>query len=465
VLGNILNIARSAINVHQTGVQVTGQNLSNAQTEGYSRQRANLETTPPIRYPGGALGTGVRVADISRSRDALLDTTFRREAGNAAGFGLRRDLLGQVEEIFGELDDAGFSRTLDAFWSSWSDMASNPTNGSVRGLIVLNARQVTQSLHNFSARLEDLKHTTNERVSRLVADVNTLGSKLADVNRQLRVMEGLGRSAPDLQDERDRILDGLSRIVPVQVVERSDRTIGVYVGTVSLVDGAEWREMRLEPDADARGGVRIGASLISPSGGELGTLLAVRDDDIRMVQQRLDEFARQLVDRVNTAHSGAVVPDFFHLDLDPGLDPAAARADALARVSARSIRVADAITADPTRVGSVAGRPGDNRVALQVAQLREEQIAFAGGGVKSFGGFYGDIVADVGLRLNSANRSATVYESLAAQADVRRTTVSGVSTDEELMQLMRHQQAYAAATRLISVADEMLRSIIALGRS
>jgi flagellar hook-associated protein 1 len=446
VLGNIFNIARSAIAAHQTAVQVAGQNLSNSQTEGYSRQRANLQPAMPVRHPGGTIGTGVRVTDITRTRDALLDTTFRRETGNASNFGVRRELLGQVEEIFGELDDAGFSRTLDSFWSSWSDMASTPTNGSVRGLIVLNAQQVTHSLHNYTARLDALSHTTNERIDARVQQVNVLASQLADVNRQLRVVEGLGRSAPDLQDQRDRVLDEIARIVPVQVIERSDRTVGVYVGTVSLVDGSERREMVLDPVTRE---VRIGTSRIPTDGGELGALLEVRDKDLRHVQERLDEFARRLVEEVNTAHVAGTGIDFFH-HAPP------------VPVTARNIAVSGDVLRDPALVGSVPGRPGDNRVALGVAELRERLVAFAGSDTKSFGSFYGDIVADVGLRLNSAGRSATVYETLAAQADNRRAAVSGVSSDEELMNLMRHQQAYAAATRLVSAADEMLKSILAL---
>jgi flagellar hook-associated protein 1 len=443
MLGNIFNIARSAIAAHQTAVQVAGQNLSNAQTDGYSRQRANLHTGVPIRLPTGTVGTGVRVTDIARTRDALLDTTYRRETGNASNFGLRRELLGQVEEIFGELDDAGFSRTLDAFWSSWSDMANTPTNGSVRGLIVLNAQQVAHSLHNYTARIDALHHGINERIDRRVQDVNNLASQLAEVNRQLRVVEGLGRSAPDLQDQRDRLLDELSQIVPVQVIERSDRTVGVFVGTVSLVDGSEWRKMVLDPFTQE---VRIGSSHIPTTGGELSALIDMRDTDLDLVQKRLDEFAGRLVTEVNAAHSAGTGIDFF----DPRY------------TTARSISVAPVIAGDTTLVGSVPGRPGDNSVALGIADLREKLVNFSTGGAKSFGSFYGDIVADVGLRLNSANRSATVYETLTAQADIRRAAVSGVSSDEELMHLMRHQQAYAAATRLVSAADEMLKSILAL---
>jgi flagellar hook-associated protein 1 len=442
VIGNILNIARSAIATHQTAVQVAGQNLSNAHTEGYSRQRAVLEPGVSVRTPVGLLGSGVRVTDVTRTRDQLLDLTYRREAGNAAHFELRRDLLGQVEEIFGELDDSGFSRTLDAFWSSWGDLASNPTGGSVRGLIKLNGQQLVHSLHNFSHRLDTLQQNVGERMERTVQDVNVLASRLADVNRQVRLAESTGRSAPDLRDERDRVLDHLSRLVPLQVVERSDGTLGVFVGTVSLVDGGEARELVLDAATQK---LRIGSSTLQIAEGELGALTALREQDIPHTRARLDHLAQRLVEEVNAVHFAGTGRNFF--------DPSGR--------SARAIALSDDIR-DSGHVGLVPDAPGDNRVALELAGLREALISFPGSGAKSFGAFYGETVADVGLRVNSAERSATIYDTLASHADLRRSRVSGVSSDEELMQLMRHQQAYAAATRLVSAADEMLKSILAM---
>lgn len=419
MLGSILNIARSAISAHQTAVQVTSQNISNAHTEGYSRQRANLVAGIPTRTANGLLGSGVRVQDVNRMRDSLLDTTFRREHGNAAGFGVRSELLGQVEEIFGELSDSGLSGTIDAFWSSWGDLANNPSNGSVRGLVKQNAQQVVFALNNYSARLDTLRSNVNDRIDRTAEEFNVLARQVADINRQVVLAEASGRSAPDLRDRRDTVLDQMSKLAQIQVVERSDRTMAVFVGTTTMVDGGEARTLALDPGTQK---LRIGTIAPNDIGGSLGALLDLRDGEIPNVRGRLDQFAEGLVQAVNSRHLPATGRAFF--------DPA--------RTTAGNIALSPDID-DPAYIGTVPGSPGDNSIALEVATLREVVVPFAGGASKSLGAFYSDLVADIGLRLNSANRSVTVYETLVSQADTRRAATSGVSTDEELMQLMRHQ--------------------------
>jgi flagellar hook-associated protein 1 FlgK len=440
VIGSILNIARNALTTHQAAIQTAAQNVSNAQTEGYSRRRVGIETAPGGGAGVSQVGAGVFVRDISRVRDLFLDSTYRREAGNAAEFGLRKELLGQVEEVFGELNESGFSHIMDAFWASWGDLATDPGNPSVRGLVKRNAVQVTFAMHNYRNRLDALADTAGQRVDRTVREVNTLTARLADINRQVSISESAGSGSPDLLDERDRVLDKLSRLVRIEVTERSDHTVAVHVGTATVVDGSDSRAVAIDPGTDR---LRVGATELRGVGGTLGALLEVRDVEIPSVTAQLDEFAARLVDEVNAVHHAATGRYFF--------DPA--------RTAAGTIEVSSDV-ADPATVGAVPGAPGDNRVALQVAAIRDRAVAFTGNPGKTFGGYYADMVADVGLRLNAADRSQQVYDTLSSQAEVRRSSTSGVSTDEELMQLLRHQQAYMASAKLVTVADDMLQTIL-----
>lgn len=440
-LGSILSIARSAIAAHQTAVQVSSQNISNAQTEGFSRQRATLVTGTPARGAAGSLGTGVVVRDITRVRDTLLDTSYRREAGNAAGFGLRRDLLGQVEEIFGGLSEGGFGATLDAFWSSWSDLANNPGNGSVRGLVQQRGEQVAFALNNFAERLEDQNASTGDQVARAVGELNDLARQAADLNRQIAGSEHGGHTAPDLRDQRDRVIDRMSRIAPVRVIERSDGSTAVIVANATMVDGADTRTLRLDAGSTLRVGFVGSVGSLTDIGGSLGAMLEVRNTEIPEVQAKLDALASGLATAANEVHvSGTGVP-FFDGS------------------TAAGIRLGDAVASDPSLIGASSAGPGDNRVALEMAALRHEKVTL-GTSAKTLGGYYADVVTDVAVRVGSADNSATVYEILASQADTRRSSVSGVSVDEELIQMIRHQQAYSAATRLVNVADEMVQSIL-----
>jgi flagellar hook-associated protein 1 FlgK len=453
-INHLLGIARSALTAHQAALQVTSHNLANAQTEGYSRQRVTLSAGQPVRGATGLLGTGVAVDDVMRMRDTLLDTQYRREAGNAAEFGLRRDLLGQVEEIFGELSETGFGSTLDAFWSAWSDVAGDVTKGSVRGLVKQNGQQLAYALTNFAHRLEGVRASAGERLGHALRDVNQLAHQVGELNRQITALERTGQSAPDLRDQRDRVLDAMSELAPVQIIERSDRSFAVFLGTATLDDGGETREITLD---DATGQLRVGSSPVVEPGGTLGALIDLREREIPAVGAQLDAFARALVETVNSLHNSPAPPaigtglDFF--------DPT--------RTTAATIALSDDI-ADPGRIALVSGAPSDNRVALALAALREAPVTFtverpdgtAEGVTKSFGSFFVGLVSDVGVRVHSADRSATVYETLRNQADTRRASVSGVLTDEELIQLMRHPQAYTAATRLVKVADELAQAIL-----
>src|SRR5690349_3916882 len=134
-LGSVLSIARGAMNAQQTIIQTAGHNIANVETPGFSRQRVELATTTPVRFEYGSVGTGVTITDISQARDVLLDSTYRAESGSASSSKLRQDLLGSVEEVLGEPSDTGLAAAMDAFWSSWSDLASQPTSAAARSVV------------------------------------------------------------------------------------------------------------------------------------------------------------------------------------------------------------------------------------------------------------------------------------------------------------------------------------------
>lgn len=439
MIGSILNTARSAILAHQTAVQVTAQNVSNAQTPGYSRQRTDLATAPSARTVHGVLGSGVMVAGISRAHDALLTATYRRENGNAAGFGLRHDMLQQVEEMFGALSDSGFGATLDAFWSSWSELATSPLSSTARGLVHKQAEQLGFALNNYASGLQTLNGVVETRLDNAIDVLNQLVGQVADLNRQISSAEVGGRLAPELRDQRDSVLDALSELAAVQVSQRADGTLAVHLGTATLVDGGVASEVSL--GADRR--PRIGTLLLHEPGGTIGAMVDLRQHELPQLRASLDTFTRRLVEEVNALHSAGTGLDFF--------DPAG--------LTASTISLSSDID-DSDLIAAVPGAPGDNTIALQLAGLRDMRVTFPGGGESTFGSRFNNMVTGIGLQTSAAGRSETVYRTLASNAEIRRSSVTGVSTDEEMMSLMRHQQAYQAATRLVQAADEMMQTIL-----
>ena len=165
-LNNILSVARSAITAQQTAVQVASNNIANANTEGYSRQRVVMQPNQPIQTALGPAATGVRVAAYERMRDPLLDISFRRDEGKAAAGSTRRDLLRQIEGVYGEPSEHGLGATMDAFWAAWDDLANDPLSDSARGMVRQRAMQVTTGLNNAAALTLSQEVETNRQVLR-----------------------------------------------------------------------------------------------------------------------------------------------------------------------------------------------------------------------------------------------------------------------------------------------------------
>lgn len=461
-IGGILSIARTAIYANQTAIQTVSHNIANAHTEGYSRQRPTMGASTPVRLREGLVGSGVVVSDVARVRDGFLDLSVRRETANASGFGLRRDILQQVEGVFGEPSDTGLAASLDAFWSAWSDLANAPTAPSSRSAVRQRGDQVASTLNAYDRALANLE---NASVSRLEANVEELGAGLREVaalNERIAAAEVGGSTASDLRDARDLAIDRISRLVDVRTISRNDGSVSLVVGTTTLVDGNNAREVRASISRGPDGRV-LTTSVVSgnsvlerPGSGLSGIIDGL--DDIRSVRAQVDTLARTLVEQVNALHGStpAGVPFFEQV---PG------------GVTAGNIRLSDAVRADAANVLSGVGG-SDNSIALALAGLRDAQFALTGADgaplldnrgapiEQSIGGLYRDVVMDVAFRTSDVDRAAEASSALMNQALTRRESVSGVSIDEELMLLMRHQQAYTAATKLVNSADEMLQSIL-----
>ena len=463
--GGILSVARSAIAAHQSAMQVTSHNVANAETPGYTRQRAMLVESWPAVMPYGNLGTGVFVHDVTQIRDTLLDATYRRETSNASGFGLRRDLLGQVEAVFDEPSEHAFAATLDAFWNAWSDLANSPLDATARRLVQQRGSQVAFALNGMAGRLDALAGDTMARLRNGVGDLNASARQVAELNTQIVAMESGGHTAGDLRDARNRILDSMSAQAAVQVIERRDGSVAVLVANQTLVDGSTHKAIEVGGSPSAVTLSFAGDADPLPSlGGDLGAMTQLLNEDLPQLRAKLDDLAGGIVSAVNGIHrtgwSPTGDPDAV---APPGWTGSNVDFFAAGGTTAATIALDAGVAADANRiaVGNVHGGTGSNAIATAMGRLRDTAVPVGTPpSSTTLASFYRGTVSDLALRTGAAASSATVYETLSAQAEVRRQSVSGVSTDEELVQLMRHQQAYVAATRLVQSVDEMADALL-----
>lgn len=477
----LLSIARTALLTHQSALQTVSQNIANAETPGYSRQEAVLVANTPLRMPYGNVGTGVHIETVIRKRDILLDDSFRSASTLAGGTEMRRDLMSQVESVFGEPSDAGMASALDAFWGSWSDLSASPGSLAARSVVQQRGRQVATLFNEYDTQLTQQRTSTLERLQNTVGTINALAEQVAELNARIVTSEGGGNTNNDVRDLRDMKLDELSKIAGTRVLQQANGSVSVLIGNSTLVDGSTARPLSLTleapvppattpvTDLDVR--IQLGGSLdrLAPLGGELKAIVDVLNTDIPDARGRLDAMASQFAQAVNTVHttgytfSGNTIPgtaagNFF----DPG--------SATIPVSAATLKLSSTVAIDATKIAASgnANGPTDNSIAQGVSALRiaDGTVTWTApnGATESgsFLSFFRSMVTRIGLDTASATDNATVYRSLADQADTRRQAVSGVSTDEELVNMMRVQQSYQAATKLIKAADDMMQTLLSL---
>jgi flagellar hook-associated protein 1 FlgK len=481
--GSILSIARTAIASHQTAMQTVSHNLANAETPGYSRQRAELTAKWPQAFGFGIVGTGATVSNVIRLRDEMLDNSFRREAGTRDAFLTRRDVLAEAEGILGEPGDSGLTPTLDAFWNAWSDLSNNPASASSRNVVRQRGIQVASALNSYTLRLNDLGSRTREKLSSTVDEINVLAGQVADLNRQITSAEVNGLQAPDLRDARDRIADKLAELAGARTEIQANGTLGVYVRSMMLVDATNARTLEVRGGTQISLGIKGDPDPLIGVAGPIAEMVELVNVDLPAIASRLDSFARGLVNGVNEYHmSGwtAAGDALGGANWNPLNGPTGSRVAFFDPnwTTAGGIRVSSAVMTDVNVVAAsdTQNAPGNNAIALSLAALRDDVgmdalrtrmganfatlVGFASG--TTYTEHHATTIADLGVSVSDAGHQYQVYDTLARQADGRRASVSGVSIDEELTLMMRHQQAYVAATRVVQAADEMAQAILSM---
>ena len=453
-INQLFSIARTGLIASQRAVEAAGNNISNANTPGYSRQRVDLVNGDPVQLANYEAGTGVRVAGIDRVRDSLLDASVRNASASGTGFGQKLFLLEGVEASLSEPGNSGLGAALDRFWGAWGDLANDPSSSSARLAVRATGEQVAASFHRIDNAISSAKTSGAERLNISVNELNQLSAEVAELNREIQGAEAGGGQAPALRDRRDLALDRMSEIAGVEIISRSDGTVAAHLNGRVVVDGGTARPLSVTVTGGVYAVETASGPINAPGNGGIGTLLQVLNTDLPALESDLDQLANAVVTEVNTLHNTGTNPngntgvDFF--------DPVG--------VTAGSINIGAVIAGDAQEIA--AGTPdggglyqaGENDVALGLADLRNASVATLGGATITAS--YGDYVSDLGLSVFDARQGQEAQDALKFQAEIRRSEVSGVSIDEEMIDLIRFQQSYTAAARMVTTADEMLQTIV-----
>ncbi|MEP6729876.1 MAG: flagellar hook-associated protein FlgK [bacterium] len=472
-LAGILSIARTAMQAQQVAMQTTSHNIANANVVGYSAQTVRFAANTPETLSYGSIGTGVVVQGITRSRDALLDAQTRAATSDASGSSATSVMLGRVESVLGEPSATGLSSAMDALWNSWSDLASDPSSSVARSAVGARGTALATMFNQSARQLDDVSASARTGLDADVSKVNSLLTRIGQLNPAITSGEADHRSANDLRDERDRALDQLSSLIGSQVVEHSDGSVAVYASGHLLVDRDNVHQLTTAGTSVAAVTIVGDTSPLPNSGGSIGANLDAINTRIPNVMNALDALAGSIVREVNAIHTSGLAysgtppvsragGNFFTQNGAAGTGDLAQTAHGMS-LDASLSNLTNIVASGGTSTG-----PGDNTVANQLAGLRDAIVTVydaSGAAITStsLGSFHRQIVTNLGLETSQINDLSTAQDAVVRQSQSRRESVSGVATDEELVNLIKQQQAYAAAARIISVVDEMSKTLLAIG--
>jgi flagellar hook-associated protein 1 FlgK len=440
-----LTIGATGLYAAQRAVEVAAHNVSNANNEVFTRQRVSIQSALPT--PGtagmrgdGDRGTGVTVLDISRLRDRLSDVSFRAEASISGAADARADTLSRAESLLGTFGD-GAPEALSSFLATWNQLAMTPTDASSRSSVLAAGQRLAEGLNAAAAQLTTVGHEVALRVTDDVNELNGLLSSVAKLNYEIIKASTSDRSPNDLLDQRDAALDRISRLTGALQTPMPDGAVNVSIGGVPLVDGITASTVATsgtEPVTVSVGGAPVAF------GGEIGGYVAAVGADLPAYRTQLDALAVALRDVVNAAHGAGT-----------GLDGSTGVAF-FSGADASNLSVNPALTPDGI-AASETGALADGNNALSIATALRQTAAVGtqtvGDAIRSFGGRVGQASAD-------ATRNAKTAAASLNAAAAARSSLNGVSVDEEMVDLVKYQHSYEAAARVISVADGMLDKLI-----
>jgi flagellar hook-associated protein 1 len=471
-LFDTLSLATRALEAQQVGVQVTGQNLANANNPAYARQRVDLATSDPIQTALGMQGTGVQVAAIQQVRDALLDGQVRDES-SVGGFWLtQQSALGNLETELGEFlsgsttdvsgtgaagSSQGLSTQLNKLFTAFQTLAASPQSASARLNLVSQAQALAETLNQITSRLDQVQSNLNTSVSDDVASANQLLSEIAQLNTQITKAEaGTTNTANDLRDSREQKLEALAKVVNFQSSVSSGGTLSISIGGVGVVSGGAVLDT-LQTYSGSGGQLLVrtasSATPLTLSGGSIQGAIDTRDGALANLRTGLDGIASSLISQVNTLYrpgyslNGTTGADFF-----TGSD-------------ASTIGVNSTLQTDPSLIqaAGVPGAAGDNRIALALGQLAAQPNAALGN--QTFSEAYSQVVMRLGAALSKANDQVSNHQTVATLLANQRDSVSGVSMEEEMTNLVTFQRAYQASAQVMTTVNQMLQTLVNLKSS
>jgi flagellar hook-associated protein 1 FlgK len=453
-----LSTALTGLYAARRGLDTAGQNIANANTDGYSRQRLELVSVgapavPAVWSTYAGAGSGVDVAAVQRMGDAFLTARARAEQDTLGRLAQQQQTLAGVEGAFSEPGETGLSAQLADLWSSWHDVANRPGDLAARAQLLSRTSTLADGIRQAYSSMDAQWAIGREQLGSTVVAVNNTADAVAELNQAILRDTQAGIPANELMDSRDLLVTKLASLVGAHARPGADGSLDVFVGGTALVRGSTSAHLAATGAArmdDFRTGASPAVSLVwaatgypAEPGGEVGARVEALAGTIPSYADALDAVVVNLRDAVNAAHAGG-----YDLDGAAGgnlFDPAATAKDIAGLLD------------DPRKVAASgeAPNPGPSLDGSNAAALADLEIATGGPDAA-----YRQMIVALGASAQTANRRVDIQTNVAGAAEAAREAQAGVNVDEEMISLLSFQRAYEAAARVISAVDSALDTLI-----
>lgn len=412
-----LQSARTGMSASQASIQTTSHNINNLNTPGYSRQQVEQKARSAYSYPGynsqlgaGQLGTGVEVTDIVRVRNSFYDFQFRNESHSYGEIGVKYDHYTTMESIFNEPSETGISSSINNFFMSWQELSKNPNDAGAKDIVIQNSDYLAKNISNVYKKLNELSENAKKKLNENIDDINGKLKELKELDKQIKLVEGSGKSPNDLMDERDRILDDLSFKMNI-----NDENVQNLLKD-KIASGENITEDDLKKIPGVSGEIKGSFEML---------------DKIEGYKKDLEELAEGIKKSVNDTL---------------GVDIFETGADSI-------LKVKDDILDKTTDLNITA------ETAQKMYKLKDEKVSIGGEDI-TINNFYNSIIQRLGNETQEVRRNEKNQSKVLKEIDNSRLNVSGVSLDEEMINLIQFQHAYNASAKVVSTIDSLLDVVI-----
>lgn len=487
-MADLLSIGRSGLSASKTGIETTGHNLSNVNTEGFSRQKLIQTNNIPTVRNGMIQGSGVRIKGITRYNDAYIDKRLENSIAEYNFNEEKTSQLEQVERIFSEIDSEGLNTILNRFYNSFRELANQPESETIRSVVRDGAKIVIKDFRRIRETLNEISTGIDTKLIQEVDDVNVILNNVARINKTIVEMEASGDKVSDLKDQRDLLVRNLAQSFSIHTYldNKGQFTVNA-IGVGTLVSGSTVQELlagRVGKDYSPYGSdgsvevffkerpsVPIGPKM---TGGKIASLLTTRNEEIAGFKKDIDNIAYEIIQTTNSIHRRGYVnrameigPEGNPVSFDKNgkttninfFKEPAQRAEAALFIDL-SEDVKDNLSNIVTAINP--NSPGDNRISLAISKLQHEK--FFAEGTKTVEEQYLSSVGRIGVLSGKSKIDTEQSEGIWSQAKSLRERLAGVSIDEETANLMKFQHAYDASAKMLKTADEMFDTVINLKR-